>query len=367
MLEEIMSWGQEEIVSLSVSLAMVVVAALVGRWLIGLLINRIIKRVVRRTETRLDDMLVEAARPPLTTLLVVFVGEIAYNRLDFLPEEWDSTFGTLLFVAYLYVGVSLILRIVSRFFDWYQGRLELTTEVEVSEQLLPFFRRIFRVIVLIIALIMFLNHFDVDVSGLVATLGVTSIAIALAAQAALEDTLSGFLIILDQPYRITDRIEIVDLDTVGDVQDIGLRSTRILTIDNRMVVVPNSIIGKSLVVNRSHPDTLYRTQTTVGVAYGTDITKAREVIKQAVRDCGVVEENKPVEALFVEFGDSSLNFEVRWWVHEPTDVLIIADQVNTAIYNALNAADIEIPFPQRDVHHQLGDDDVQRLAQALKA
>lgn len=363
MLAEILSWTQEELASIFVSVAMVALAALVGRWLITLLINRIIKRVVSQTETTLDDMMVEAARPPLTTLLVIFVAEAAYNRLGFLPEEWTSTVATIFFVLYLVVGVSLILRIVARFFDWYQSRLERTTEVEVSEQLLPFFRRVFRVIVLAIAFIMFLNHFEVDVSGLVATLGVTSIAIALAAQAALEDTLSGFLIILDQPYRITDRIEIVDLDTVGDVQDIGLRSTRILTVDNRMVVVPNSVIGKSLVVNRSHPDTLYRTETAVGVAYGTDIRTAREVIKQAVRDCGVVVESKPVEALFVEFGDSALVFEVRWWVNEPTDVLIIADQVNTAIYEALNAAGISIPFPQRDLN--LSEVTTQRLAAAL--
>ena len=84
------------------------------------------------------------------------------------------------------------------------------------------------------------------------------LAVALAAQETLSDIISGFMIMLDQPFTIGDRVEIQDIDTWGDVEEIGLRSTRILTRDNRMVTVPNSVIGKGLVVNYSDPSTVYR-------------------------------------------------------------------------------------------------------------
>ncbi|MGF1503828.1 MAG: mechanosensitive ion channel family protein, partial [Anaerolineae bacterium] len=294
------------------------------------------------------------------------VAEVAYSRLEFLPESWDIAASRVFFILYVVAGMTIILRLAGNFFDWYQGELETSREVEATEQLLPFFRRILRAIVIAIAAIMILDQFGVDVQGLVATLGITSLAIALAAQAALEDTISGFLIILDQPYRIGDRIEIQDLETVGDVQDIGLRSSRVLTLDNRMVIVPNSVIGKSLVVNQSYPDTLYRAETTVGVAYGTEIEKARQTIIEAVQASEHVIQGRPIEALFIEFGDSSLNFAVRYWVNVPIDVKYIQDAVNTAIYDALNRAEIEIPFPQRDVHHKVDAHAAQQIAAALR-
>ena len=116
------------------------------------------------------------------------------------------------------------------------------------------------VVLCIVAGIILLDRFNIEVSALITTLGIGSLAIALAAQAALSDTISGFIIMVDRPFRIGDRIESLDLDTWGDVVDIGLRSSRIRTRDNRMVIVPNSLIGKSLVVNHSYPDTEYRIQ-----------------------------------------------------------------------------------------------------------
>ncbi len=114
---------------------------------------------------------------------------------------------------------------------------------------MPFVSRVALILLTVLGGIILLDHFNVEVSGLVATLGIGSLAIALAAQAALADTISGFIIMFDRPYRIGDRIEILELDTWGDVTDIGLRSTRIRTRDNRMAVVPNSVIAKNMVVN----------------------------------------------------------------------------------------------------------------------
>jgi MscS family membrane protein len=192
------------------------------------------------------------------------------------------------------------------------------------------------------------------------------LAIALAAQASLADLINGFLIMIDQPYRVGDRIEVLDLDTWGDVVDIGLRSTRVRTRDNRMVIVPNSVIGKSLVVNYSYPDTKYRIQIHVGVAYGTDVELARTTIIDTVQKVEGVLDTQPVEALFLEFGDSAMIFRVRWWIESYGETRRRFDRVNTQIYSALDAAGVELPPPLRELHHHIDDLNTQRLVQALR-
>jgi small-conductance mechanosensitive channel len=134
------------------------------------------------------------------------------------------------------------------------------------------------------------------------------------------------------------------------VKEIGLRSTRIRTRDNRMVSVPNKVIGNGLVVNYSDPNTVYRVQTSVGVAYGTDIEEARRVMIDAIRAQAWVMEERRVEALFLGFGASSLDFTVRCWIEHYVETRRIIDKMNTVLYHALNEAGIEIPFPQRDLH-----------------
>jgi small-conductance mechanosensitive channel len=294
---------------------------------------------------------------PFFLLIIVLVLDIAYKRLDFVPELWASWDRDLFFVLYLIVGFVFAWRLVHYFFIWYGKEMATRTETNLDQQLMPFFRRIAMIILWMIGIITVLGHFDIDVSAMVTTLGIGSLAVALAAKESLADTISGFLIMIDRPFRIGDRVEIQDLDTWGDVIDIGLRSSRIRTRDNRMVIIPNSVVGKSLIVNYSYPDTQYRIQIHIGLAYGIEIEKARKLMIDAVRKVEGVLPDKPVEALFLEFGASALIFRVRWWLDSFYDTRRMFDKVNTAIYNALNDANIEIPSPQLEVSHKINKHD----------
>jgi small-conductance mechanosensitive channel len=342
----------EQWVELMISVLMVFTAGVLGRWVILLLVDRGVRRLVRRSKTSLDDAIVNAFRTPLYWLLIVFVAEFAVKRLDFLPESWQPGLENTFYVLYFVMGFFLVGKLIHNLFIWYGHEIALKTESELDEQLLPFFRRIALVILGTIGVIMLLSHFNVDVSALVTTLGITSLAIALAAQTALSDTISGFSIMMDRPFRIGDRIEIQSLDTWGDVVDIGLRSSRVRTRDNRMVVVPNSVIGQSLVVNYAYPDSQYRIQIHLGIAYGSDIEVARQVMVEAVQGVQGVLSEHPVEALFLEFGDSALIFRVRWWIESYEDTRRMFDRVNSTLYHALNEAGIDIPFPQQVVYNK---------------
>jgi small-conductance mechanosensitive channel len=345
-------WGLTGAQWLEIGISFVILLGvlILGRWIIGFLLENILLRITRRTKNNLDNHLLKAAKFPLYLLAIVFALDFALGRLSFLPEEWNTWLEEGFFILYFLVGFIFAWRVITHVFDWLSEEVSEKTEATINEQLFPFFQRIVLILLSAIGIITILSHFQINITAMVTTLGIGSLAVALAAQNALEDTISGFLIMIDRPYRIGDRIELLDLDTWGDVVDVGLRSTRIRTRDNRMVVVPNSQIGKSLVVNYAYPNDQYRLQIHLGVAYGTDIEHARKVMVDAVKGVEGVLPDRSVEALFLEFGDSALIFRVRWWLDSYVDTRRMFDRVNSALYNALKKENIELPFPQLDVH-----------------
>lgn len=345
-------WGlsADQWADLAISAAILLAVLLLGRWVISLLLDQVLSRITARTKTDLDNQVLQAAKLPIYLLAVILALDAALNRLDFLPGDWDRWIGEVFFSLYFLTGFLFAWRLTTHIFKWLENEVSLKTNASLDEQLFPFFQRVILILLSAIAIITILSHFQVDITAMVTTLGIGSLAVALAAQNTLEDTINGFMVMLDRPYRIGDRIELLDLNTWGDVVDIGLRSTRIKTRDNRMVVVPNSQIGKSLVVNYAYPNDQYRLEIHVGIAYGSDIEKARQVMVDAVRQVEGVLADRPVEALFLEFGESALIFRVRWWLESYVDTRRMFDRVNSALYLALQKENIQLPFPQLDVH-----------------
>jgi small-conductance mechanosensitive channel len=349
---EFMGLTNQQWMQIGISAAIIIGTVLLGRWVIRLIVHRLLPLITRRTRSTLDDYLVSAFHLPLYILAVVYAFDLGVARIDFIPSRWEAPLDDVFYVLYgLAIFISLA-RIINAFGRWYTEVIAPKTETNLDEQLLPFFRRMAMIILVMIGAIILLSHFEVNVTALVTTLGVGSLAIALAAQETLADTISGLVIVFDRPFRIGDRIEVQDLNTWGDVVDIGLRSTRIRTRDNRMVIIPNSVIGKSLIVNYSYPDTRYRIEIHVGIGYGSEIEHARKTLIEAVENVEGVLEDRPVEALFLEFGDSALIFRVRWWLDSYYDTRRMFDRVNTAMYDALRREGIDLPFPQREIHHR---------------
>ena len=345
-------WGLtgEQWLDTGISALILLTVLLLGRVGIFFLLDKVLLRITKKTKNTLDNQILHAARFPLYLLAVVAALNISLARLNFLPEDWDLWIQESFFVLHFMTGFIFAWRLVTHIFRWLGNEVSLKTNATLDEQLFPFFQRVILILLSAIGIITVLSHFDINITAMVTTLGIGSLAVALAAQNTLEDTINGFMIMLDRPYRIGDRIELLDLDTWGDVVDIGLRSTRIRTRDNRMVVVPNSQIGKSLVVNYAYPNHQYRLQIHIGIAYGSDLEKARQVMVDAVRGVEGVLPDRKVEALFLEFGDSALIFRVRWWLESYVDTRQMFDRVNTALYKALEKENIELPFPQLDVH-----------------
>jgi len=162
------------------------------------------------------------------------------------------------------------------------------------------------------------------------------------------------------------RASALALGTWGDVVEIGTRSTRIRTRDNRLVIVPNSAIAKDQVVNYTYPDPRYRVQIEVGIDYDSDLKLARQTAIDAVRDVEGVLPDKPVDALFVDFGDSTITFRIRWWIDSYIDTRRMFDKVNEALLNGFNEASINMPNITYDLNLKVDDQNVKEFSDAAQ-
>ena len=338
-----------------------VIIILVGILLVGRLVIYLLKRLVKSTSNDWDGAFLEEITTQIRWLVAVFFTQFATTRLGFLSVEVKEWLDRIYFVCYIVIFVYILWKLIDFAEKGYQAHFAAQDKEPPPEAILILVGRILRFSLIALGVIIVLDRFGVNVTGLTAALGIGGLALGLAAQDTLADAISGFTILMDQPFRVGDRIEIQGLETWGDVVEIGTRTTKIRTRDNRMVIVPNSTIGKSQIVNYTYPDPRYRVQIDIGIGYGTDIEKVRQIIVDTVRGVEGILPDKPVDALYNEMGDSSMTFRVRWWIESYEDTRRIYDRVNTALQKALDEAGIDMPFNTYDVNIKMDPNDGQDI------
>jgi len=182
--------------------------------------------------------------------------------------------------------------------------------------------------------------------------GALGVGIGFGLQNIVSNFVAGLILAFERPIREGDLIQLETL--TGEVRRIGFRATIVRTYDGAEVIVPNASLISKDVVNWTLSDPQRRLTVAVGVTYGTDPERVQSLLLGVVRQHpGVLKTPEPV-ALLMGFGDSALNFEVRFWTLDVDRIAIIKSEVTTAVNNALAAAGIEVPFPQRDLHIRSG-------------
>ncbi len=339
-----------------VDLLLSIFYVLMGYLVASFFIKKAFQRVESRGPQGLNPEYVQKIGADLKWIIVVVTIFFSIHRLTFLSIPVKTILLDVCFSIGIFLAYRIVLSLVRLAEDWYRRK---TIDENREEEMMPVITlldRLSRVVFGLIFITIFLSHFGINVTAFATALGIGGLAISLAARDTIADAIAGFIILVDRPFRIGDRIEIQGVDTWGDVADIGLRTTRIRTRDNRMVIVPNSIIGSNRVINYSYPDPQYRIETHVGIAYGTDIEKARALMIDTVRNLENVLQDKPVDALYHEMGDSAMIFRIRWWIESYVDTRRVLDRVNTALQIALDNAGIESPFPTQNLHLEISPD-----------
>lgn len=205
--------------------------------------------------------------------------------------------------------------------------------------------------VVLVGLVMAASQLGIDVSAALAGLGVVGIAVGFAAQETISNMIAGFLVFWDRPFTVGDFV--TSQSKYGEVREITMRTTRIRTMENTYVVIPNrQIIGDLLVNHSMYGET--RVNVPVGIAYKESIAAARDVLLPAVAAVDGVLTTPAPEVVAAELGDSSVNLQIRVWIGNAARERMVFFAVLEACKVALDAAGIEIPFP----HLQLFVEDV---------
>ncbi len=322
------------------------VSALVAK-IVDLLISRILVRLARRTNTVLDDQLIQLLHRPVFVSVILVGLHLAVKTLGWSPGLERVLVGLIQTVA-VFVWTGAGFKLTSTTLAGLSRLADRVTWLEART--LPLFDNLSKIIVFGLGIYFFLVTWDLDLSAWLASAGIMGIAVGFAAKDSLANLFGGLFVIMDAPYKIGDFINL-DTGERGRVIKIGLRSTRLLTRDDVEITLPNAHIANAKVVNESGgPYEKTRVAIAVGVAYGSDVDRVREVLMEAALSVEFVVHDPAPRVRFVEMGDSALIFRIQGWIDEPAQRGICVDGLNTAIYKALGQAGIEIPFPQRVVH-----------------
>jgi small-conductance mechanosensitive channel len=209
-------------------------------------------------------------------------------------------------------------------------------------------RRLLHYIIITIGVMLAIDFIGIDLTSLAVVASFLSVGIGFGLRNVASNFISGIILMVERPISVGDFISVDDF--LGTVQTIGLRATVFRTVDNQSIVIPNSTFLEQNVINWTRGEEKIRLRFSVGVAYGSDVEKVKSVLLEAAEEHDDILKDPEPKVVFQEFGDSSLNFELRIWVSHARERVSVRDELNTLINNLFAENELEMPFPQRDLH-----------------
>ncbi len=258
-------------------------------------------------------------------------------------QDASVTVGNLLVFFLLFFLTFVVAKMISR-----QVHQRVLSRIKMDDGIRYTLSRILYYLIIILGVMFSIQFIGLDLSGLVVIFGLLSVGIGFGLQNLTANFISGLILLFERPISIGDRIIVNDIE--GDVKEINMRSTTINSINNISIIVPNSDFISGRVVNYSHGDTTIRVDIPVGVSYSSDLDLVLRVIKSAgVENEEVLKTPEPM-VMFMNFGDSSWDLELRVWILNPKRHPFVKSDIYMDIVRKFEKHNIEIPFPQRDLH-----------------
>ena len=331
------------VLSAGILLAAVVIY-FVLRWLLTLAEHRL----TSRTETEVDDCVVCLMRRALLMSIV-------FGALWRVAMVWNLGATGRIISALWVVALSFPLsRFIGDLLEIFEKSVVARTQTKLDDTVLPLANRVIQFLVIGVGILSAMLVMGWEITPLLGVGGVAGLALSFAAKDSLSNLIAGFVLILDQPFQVGDRIEIwgalKNSASWGDVVEIGLRATKIKTTDNLIVVIPNAEIMQRDIVNYTASGDHIRLRVPIGIGYDADVEKAKGLILQVADSIeGVMKEPAPV-VIIRRFGDSSVDLEARLWVQNARQRRDVEDRLTDGVKSAFDANGIEIPFPKRDIY-----------------
>ena len=320
---------------------LIIVGFIILAKVLHLILTRYVRRLAEKTKSDIDDIILGIVTKPLYILIILIGLYMGLKSLSILTPYLFWIKGVFFVIFALIISV-VVSKILSVFIS--QG-LKVQKRFEKTPQLII---KIVNIAIYLIAILVILKHFNIEITPLVATLGLGGLAIGLALQSTLSNLFAGLHIISDKPVNVGDFIVLGD-GISGYVEDIGWRSTRIRTLPNNIVVIPNSKLADSIITNRSMPQQEMGVVVQCGVAYTSDLEKVERVTVDVAREIqrrvpGAVKTFQPF-IRYHTFGDSNINFSIILRVKDPVSKYLVVHEFIKALKKRYDEEGIEISWP----------------------
>jgi len=331
-----------------IALAIIVGALLVGKalyWIFG----NIVKQFTKKTKTRLDDIVIDMIEEPIVFIVTIAGVWYGINRLE-LPETAERWLGNIIQFLIILTIAWLITRLLDSFYKEYVVPLVSKTETDLDDQLLPILQKGTKLTVWSVGTIVALNNAGYDVGALIAGLGIGGLALAMAARDTVSNVFGGLTIFADRPFKLHDRIQIAGFD--GFIRDIGVRSTRLETLEGRLVTIPNSKFSDTPVENVSLEPSR-KVVSNLGLTYDTtpeQMKRAMEILQDIVAQNDSAEDKVLVS--FNAFGDSAMNILFIYYIKSDADILGTQTHINMEILTRFTAEELEFAFPTQTLYNK---------------
>lgn len=331
-------------------LAAAIAASLAAAKLANFVLARYVKKITEKTRTTLDDRLLDAAQGPVFASLVA-VG--LYLALALLPSfsPFGEAIGQVFSVAAIAIAAYSGLVLSGAAYRWYAE--EGAPGNKAVSDLIPVFRRITSAFITILAAMMALGQLGIEVTPLLASLGIAGLAVALAFQDTLANFFAGIYLTVDRPIRSGDYIRI-EGDEEGYVEKIGWRNAMMRTLAGNIVIVPNSKLSQVIITNYHLPEKEMSVVIPVSVSYDSDLAKVERVVAEVAEKVqravpGAVRSFKPF-IRYSGFAESGIEFSAIVRVNEFVDQYLVRHEFIKALHARFRKEKIEIPYPKRDVY-----------------
>ena len=308
--------------------------------------SNVIRRLTSKTKTNLDDVLINKLEKPLTYLILILGYWISIHYLVF-KEEVEIVLENAAYFLLVVDVTAILSRIVDALISEVILPITEKSESSFDNQLIPVIQKGVRSIIWVLGIIIGLDNIGFDITAMIAGLGIGGLALALAAQDSVKNIFAGIMIFLDKPFRIKDRIQVDGFD--GTVEEVGLRSTRLRTLEGRIVTIPNSRFTDNSVTNVTSQPTL-KVKLNLGLTYDTDevqMQKAIDILEDIVKDEDAITDD--YAAGFNGFGDFSLNILFIYYVKPDSHWLDTQTLVNKEILRRFNNEGLEFAFPTQTI------------------
>ncbi|WP_158058437.1 mechanosensitive ion channel family protein [Halorussus halophilus] len=320
---------------------LIAVASFSAAGAIQLLGDPLLRRVTTRIDGEIDDVVLRTLHPALyvSALLVGFY--LVRQPLNLAAPLDTQVRGAVLSLLVVVWGVTFI-RIGRKVSN------ELTGSDRVEQSVVPIFQNVWTVGVLGASSLALLRIWNYDVTPLLASAGILGIVLGFAAKDTVANLFGSLALYFDGTYRVGDYI-VTEGGDRGRVEDISIRSTVVRTRDDVLVTIPNAVLNSSRIINESEPGRKRRIRLPISVAYESDLDYVEDVLLEAVEDMALVRERPSPRVRYRAFGDSGVELELLCWIETPVLRGRGTHEVLKATYAALNRANVEVPFPQRDL------------------